>query len=74
MKKSLANLLRSKVGVEENKNEPPPFPLLTGAMFPNCFVPVFKGLGGLSVALSVPAKNIRDTEGERRFTFLCRSF
>jgi hypothetical protein len=56
VKKSEENLLRLKVvGVEENRNDPPS-PLLTGAMFPNCFDAVFNCFGGLSVALSGPAK------------------
>lgn len=55
VKKSEENLLRLKVGVEENRNDPPS-PLLTGAMFPNCFDAVFNCFGGLSVAFSGPAK------------------
>ena len=70
VKKSVENLLRLNVGVEENRKEPP-FPLLTGATFPNCLADVFKGFGGLSVALNVPIYS--ETE-IFRCTFLGGSF
>ena len=66
VKKSVENLLRLNVGVEENRKEPP-FPLLTGAMFPNCLADVFKGFGGLSVALNVPTYSETDFSGVRFF-------
>lgn len=63
VKKSAENLLRLKVvGVDENRNDPP-FPLLTGAILPNCFDAVFSGFGGLSVAFSCPAEISRGYRG-----------
>jgi len=53
VKKSVESLFRLKAGVEENKKDPL-LPLLTGATFPNCLLVVFRGFGGLSVALNVP--------------------
>jgi hypothetical protein len=70
VKKSAENLLRLKVvGVEEKRNDPP-LPLLTGAMFPNCFDVVFNCFGGLSVAFSGPL-NVKGSL-RRKVTFLCR--
>lgn len=43
------------MGVDENKNDPV-FPLVTGAMFPNCFEEVFNGFEGLSVTFNGPGK------------------
>jgi hypothetical protein len=67
VKKSAENLFRLKVvGVEENKKDPP-LPLVTGGIFPNCFEAVFRGFGGLSVAVNGPEISSYGSIREIRF-------
>jgi hypothetical protein len=61
------NLFRLKVvGVEENRKDPP-LPLATGGIIPNCFAPVFRGFGGLSVAFKGPQWSNKESIEDVRF-------